>query len=338
MKNISIVSTDGNLSGGIFNFCETIRNSIEIKSYILIGSKEKETKFFFDLELKKFFRAPLIFFNIFDYYKHLYQNKINVLFLNDPQCSTITYSSILYSLIFKTKVIFISHGFLFHNNQDSVIKKLYFKFLCKITFKFIRVISVSENDNLILKKYKFDNFLFIPHGIQTKNLNLGNNYYKALLVGRDVPHKNINIYYELVKKIDYRCGLISSNLRNKNHHRKLDIFENISKDDYYSLLNKSKYIVSFSSYEGFGLAVLEAVGAGSIPIIYSNTSFKNIFKSIPEILFHDLSADSALERISAIEAMTEEDLKELKYKLNKINERYSTKNMISKYQKEINQI
>lgn len=337
MKNVSIISTDGNPSGGIFNFCETIKNAIKIKSYILIGLKETENNFF-DLELKKFFRAPLIIFNFVSYYKHLYKNKINVLILNDPQCSTITYFSILYSLAFNTKIIFVSHGFLFHNNRDSLIKKIYFKFLCKTVFKLISVISVSENDNLILKRYQFFDYLYIPHGIKTKNLNLGNNYYQTILIGRDVPHKNIDIYYELVSKLTDKCALISSNLRNKNHLSNLDIFQNISKPDYFLTLNNSKYIVSFSSYEGFGLAVLEAVGAGSIPILYANTSFKNIFKSIPQVLFHDLRAESALEKISSIESMNEVDKKDLKNKLKKLNEKYSTKSMITKYIEEINNI
>lgn len=55
--------------------------------------------------------------------------------------------------------------------------------------------------------------------------------------------------------------------------------ENLSKSDYYNLLNKSKVVVSFALQENFGYGIQEAVKLGCIPILPNRLVYKEQFST-----------------------------------------------------------
>jgi glycosyltransferase involved in cell wall biosynthesis len=75
---------------------------------------------------------------------------------------------------------------------------------------------------------------------------------------------------------------------------------NLSKKDYYNLLNRSKIVVSFADQEYWGIGIQEALFAGCIPIIPNKLSYK-------EMYLDTLRFKSYQEAISKISSMIESE-------------------------------
>lgn len=82
-----------------------------------------------------------------------------------------------------------------------------------------------------------------------------------------------------------------------------------SKSDYYDILKKAKYAISFSNQETWGIAMQEAVLCGCIPVVPSKLSYTEMY---PPIFRYDTgsynSADifNAVDKVLALENTTNE--------------------------------
>lgn len=106
-----------------------------------------------------------------------------------------------------------------------------------------------------------------------------------LYVGSRCNYKNFNLLIEALSETSHRikiCGTPLSNkeeqfLNKKIGHNRYEIYSNINNAQLNQLYNSSKCLIYPSSYEGFGLPILEAQSA-NCPVIALNTS------SIPEVI------------------------------------------------------
>lgn len=325
-----LISTDTSISGGIRRYCLTLKSHFDIEQYILFGENSVDS----GKLMKKYGKPPLYIFNFFQLANSLKNSKSNIVVLNDPQVTTITLFTIFINIFLKKKLFFISHGFLFHNNAQSLFKNLYFKIVSKVLFRFMTIVTVSKNDSNICEKFGVKNYHEILHGI--KKVESKEKIYDFIAVGRNVPHKRLSDYVEFCNLIqkehqDFSSILVTDE-RSLTKTSNPKIFSNLLDEDLELLLAQSKYALSFSTYEGFGLAMLEAVSAGAIPICYANDSFKSIFKDVPELLFYELEPQAAIKVVQGIESLSEDKYKHLTNRLEDIFKRYSVENMFAKYQ------
>lgn len=70
-----------------------------------------------------------------------------------------------------------------------------------------------------------------------------------------------------------------------------------TKEAYYSVLNSSKIAVSFANQETFGIAMLESVLCGCIPIVPNRLSYAELY---PDIFKYDCNVDSNVELQNAL--------------------------------------
>jgi len=56
--------------------------------------------------------------------------------------------------------------------------------------------------------------------------------------------------------------------------------ERLSKDDYYKLLAKSKYVISVSLHENWGISIFEAMYLGCVPILPSRCSYVEMYPGL----------------------------------------------------------
>lgn len=181
------------------------------------------------------------------------------------------------------------------------------------------VICISENTKKDLKKfipeYPQDRIKVIYNGVsddyfpldEISNIDIPFGKQKYLLfVGARGGYKNFNFLVESLKDTKYNLVIVGPNLE---EHEKELLNSNINHQWYYAgrlsndklnqLYNGAFAFIYPSSYEGFGIPVLEAQKAGC-PVIALNTS------SIPEIvgdqtlLMNNLSTDELFKKLDIL--------------------------------------
>jgi len=322
--DILTISLDSSKNGGIARFQRTLVDNLDI-DYLFFSWESSEA------HIKKIFgKHPILFFNPFSLFYRL--RKKRIIILNDPQFSTVSLAVLIYRFFKKDlRVIFISHGFLFHTESNYFFKNLYFRFLCKFILPTMELVSVSMSDSEILRRYSVDHFTEIVHGVNFLNKIETKKKYDFCCVGRNGPNKKINLFVELIKKLsledsDIKAVLVTSNY-SQNLPNNIEFKTMLSDEEMINVYAQSKYFVSFSTYEGFGLAALEAVGCGCIPVLYANSSFLRIFEGYPQHLVKELDIDSAIQTLSILDKTSCSDLRVF------LQSKYSLEAMVEKYNK-----
>lgn len=230
----------------------------------------------------------------------------------------------------KNNFIFHSSYFRFHKKNKNVIN------VCSI-YDFYQEIFLNQKytKNVIMKKRAIKNadfFICISQHAKTSLLNLFPNidvnhinviYLAAsskfsysnsekenflLFVGRREQRKNFNFVVQVLSKLpNYKLKIVGESLLDseiiylnsliKNRWENI-VFPNF--DELNILYNKATALIHASSYEGFGLTVLEAMQAGCPVIALNNTSIPEVAGNAG-ILIDDLKIDdfvSAVEQIS----------------------------------------
>lgn len=279
--NICIISTDASQNGGIARFA---RQTNEIFPSAKLHYFTRETR---KNAGKLWGYPPFYVFNPIRLVRVLNNSNTRVVFLNDPQCTSITWLTCIIAAIWGFKVVFFSHGFMFHHNA-GILKRSYFRFVISTIFRIVNVVSVGPNDTMTLRNFGFTDFVEIRLGVKplaADSKMIGNSNGSRdidfLLVGRNSQNKNLNMvedFLALYPNKNVKIAIVTDQIEVS---REITVYSNLSDEELSLLYAGSKYFISFSSYEGFGLSAIEAVRHGAIPICYANSSFSQIFSDYP---------------------------------------------------------
>lgn len=168
------------------------------------------------------------------------------------------------------------------NICTRVIEYCFEKFLSKQVKYYISCGS-SECD-ILINKYNIDRekILFLPNSINRHQM-VKNYDYKCefVYVGRLSKDKGISRILKIFSDLDFLDKIMVVGDGNEMETlRKLypsvNFIGNISNDKIYDILSKSRFFISYSIIEGLSYSLLEAMSAGTVPIISNVQGNKDV--------------------------------------------------------------
>ncbi|NCT41700.1 MAG: glycosyltransferase family 4 protein [Alphaproteobacteria bacterium] len=217
--------------------------------------------------------------------------------------------------ILKIPAFATTHGGFFHTQNFSLIKKIYFNTITRFSAAHYRAIFASSSNDYELFKTKSRKLLLTPNAITPLGdfIGSGNDF---IYIGRLAQHKNIDQLIEtfsmLVKDHNIKGNLhivgpewdvLRSTLKDQANRLtisdRIHIHGFIEQDEMHLILKQCGSFVSASSFEGFGMSMLEGMSVGLIPYVQPNGSFRDLINqgqigrcvdfSIPEIAAQQIS-------------------------------------------------
>ena len=244
---------------------------------------------------------------------------------------------------FKYKLAITSHGWMFHTQDHSKLKKIYFRYvISRLSKNYSPIINVSEQDKKIAESYGIKDSIVIMSGVDYKKFGdiapksvLGHTF---VYWGRVSDNKGI---LECLKKLsglpyDYQfniagaceddayMGILKEFIINHQMQSKVNFLGRVSDNQIHDLIEDSDYILMPSLHEGFGLSLIEGLVSNRPIIANTNESYCYLLK--------ETECESYLFDYSDPNAMLADKIEELKTKhlQPKNYEQFSIENMINK--------
>lgn len=151
-------------------------------------------------------------------------------------------------------------------------------------------------------------FFVNPPASQEKNIFNATRPLHFLIVGTR-SNKNANLSLHLLSyiKTSFIVNVVGRkadlakehiiNTRSSGFCRELNFYENISNKSLITLYDYSHFLLFLSSYEGFGLPILEAQSRGVIPIVNNIEPMSSLCSSDNALLFNSLSISYMAPRL-----------------------------------------
>lgn len=169
----------------------------------------------------------------------------------------------------------------------------------------VRTSPSEEICNLVEKNLKNHKCLYIPNGVEIKNIITNKPEYDLVTVSRLVNWKNIDLVIRVAAKLHLELLIIGDGpdlqklqelaLRLK---AKVSFTGKLSGQDVLPKIMKAKIFVQISDYEGLSFSLLEAMSLGLIPIVSDvpgNTAVISNFQTGLVINRDEKSLESALK-------------------------------------------
>lgn len=186
--------------------------------------------------------------------------------------------------LLKAKLVLTTHGGFFHTPQQQSLKKLFFNTITRFTLKPVNVVfTISDNDKRLFEQIR-DNCQLIENGVsyqkfgETTAIGAANN---GIYLGRLSSNKQLDWLIRAFSQMadaDSKLRIIGNRatgdaeqleklVTTLGAQHQIELLFNIDDDDILSCIESSRFVISASEYEGFGLSVIELMSYGLIPLL-----------------------------------------------------------------------
>ncbi|MCX4189101.1 glycosyltransferase family 4 protein [Methylophaga sp. OBS3] len=249
---------------------ESVVNGVPVKRFAWFGSKRYPITRFPLKELNKF---DIVHVHAVDFF--------------------IDYLSMLKRVgLLKAKLVLTTHGGFFHTPQQQALKKLFFKTITRFTLRPVDVVfTISNNDKALFEQIKDDCHL-IENGVAYQKFGHAGALQSNsdfVYLGRLSSNKRLDWLIEAfsqlapdgskLKIIGNRATGDAKQLEelviSLHAQDRVELLFNIDDEAIREHIESSRYVISASEYEGFGLSVIELMSYGLVPFLSSQPdSFK----------------------------------------------------------------
>lgn len=205
----------------------------------------------------------------------------------------------LTSLLHGKPLIVSTHGGFFHTLFAQRLKRVYFNTVTRMSARaYQRVIATSENDGQIFSQVvSKDRLLTIENGVDIQKFDDAASrpllpvliYFGRWSVNKGIL-ETLDIVAALVlqqpetawqliiagREYDLNTEAILAHASQQGIADRIQIVPGPSSSDLRALIGRASYFICMSRHEGFGIAPIEAMSAGLVPILSAIPPFKRL--------------------------------------------------------------
>jgi alpha-1,3-mannosyltransferase len=260
----------------------------------------------------------------------------------------------LTKLLHRKKVVVNTHGGFFHTKKFSLLKKIYFYTLNNLSLHLCNAVLVdSKNDEEIFRKILGNKTQVMGLGVDlVEYLKIKSNPDNArmLYIGRLSRNKGLGSLLDVVaiaaksnpkiklvllgKDFDGTEALLKEKIMKLGIEKNVELLGEVSHQRKMEEISKARFCVSASEYEGFGIAVIEQMAAGNIPLLNDIPNFRWFVRDGKSgFVFNFRDADLARDKITKAMKMPAKELDSMSGEARKDAMRFEWNNVIREIEK-----
>ncbi len=198
-----------------------------------------------------------------------------------------------------TPIVLSTHGGFFHTTFARRLKRAYFKTVTRTTLlAYARIFACSDHDAEVFSEISGTRLRTIDNGVELGKFGgAGSQSFTPVIaaIGRIASHKRLDQLIATFQEVsaalpearlmifgndfDGTLPALRAMARADIESGRIRIMSGLTNAQIRTQLAQCSFIASASSYEGFGLSVVEGMSAGLIPIVSSIPSFTKIVAS-----------------------------------------------------------
>ena len=242
-----------------------------------------------------------------------------------------------------------SHGYIFHNERNDGFKGVYMKAVASISGGYDTIIDVSRNDQIISDKYNLKNTFLIQEGINYndfKGINKAEVKDRMLYFGRVCENKGLlhllkclnsdsKYLVNIVGNADkaYKTSL-EKIIKEQRIDSIIDLKGSLEWNDLSDEISKAEFVLLPSTYEGFGITLIEALASRTKVIASDIQAYRDILTclDLTDLLFDFTTGKGLEEKVGQVRSL-EIDFEALSEKLKHYHIDTMTEEVVNLYEK-----
>ncbi|MEO9529847.1 glycosyltransferase family 4 protein [Roseibium sp.] len=249
------------------------------------------------------------------------------------------------------RLVATTHGGFFHTRKHAALKTVWFNTLTRFSAsRYGALACCSESDFRQFRKIAPERACLIENGVDIAKFRAAASekpVRRLLTLGRFSANKRPDRSIELLAALraqdpDWMLDIagMESDLTREDllaRARALGVADNLrihvglSDGEIRALMGQCSFFVSASEYEGFGLALIEAMSAGLVPVVHPNGAFRALAEKHASIELADFSRPEQPAAAIAARLAASSRWPDLRNTLIADAEAYSWKSVISRY-------
>ncbi len=198
----------------------------------------------------------------------------------------------LIAMMTRTPCFATTHGGFFHTKDFSLIKTIYFNTITRFTsLAYKAIFAISQNDYDTFKGLN-SNVVLYPNAIEPLGQEISNGQ-DFIYIGRLAEHKRVDRVIEVFGKLKKnhnvpgRLHIVGpewdvtvESLRTRA--TECGVLDDVvfmgaaTRPQMQAVARECGYFLSASTFEGFGMSMLEAMSVGMVPFVEANESFREL--------------------------------------------------------------
>lgn len=222
-----------------------------------------------------------------------------------------------------------THGGFFHTNAYATIKKVWFQTLTRASARaYDALVCCSEADLARFRTIADSRALLVQNGVDVDKFagaSASCPTRTMVTLGRFSSNKRLDRLIEVTDLLaadnpDWHlhiCGVpadlsaeaLTDLIAARGLLDHVTVHVGLPVEHLREVMGRATFFVSASEYEGFGLALIEAMSAGLLPVVHSNAAFQAFAAHMPGVTVSDFARpDEAAQELRALHAAARERL------------------------------